>query len=199
MAEARTNTPNRIVVGVDLLETGDHALREALRIAQYMPNSELHATYVIATESGVHDARRLQQMADELPERLQDLRDHVEKVSTAPWIGDPKSQAVVLHVRIGDPAQALLQVAVDVEADMIVVGTHGRRGIEKLILGSVAQELVRIAPLPVLVARPNDTLSLRKSQRPEPRQPGDDVPRTALTDRVHVQLVSRNSHISGLI
>ena len=36
MAEARTNTPNRIVVGVDLLETGDNALREALRIAQYM-------------------------------------------------------------------------------------------------------------------------------------------------------------------
>jgi hypothetical protein len=50
-----------------------------------------------------------------------------------------------------------------------------------------------------LVARPNDTLALRKSERPEPRQPGDDAPRTALTDRVHVQLVSRNSHISGLI
>jgi nucleotide-binding universal stress UspA family protein len=199
MADARTTIPNRIVVGVDLLETGDHALREALRLAQYMPNSEVHATYVIATEPGLHDARRLLQMSDELTERIQDLREHVEKVTAAPWVGEARTQAVVLHVRIGAPAEALVQVAVDVEADLIVVGTHGRSGIEKLILGSVAQELVRIAPLPVVVARPKDMTILRKSQRPEPAQPGDEIPRTSVTDRIHLEFVARNSHISGLI
>jgi nucleotide-binding universal stress UspA family protein len=199
MADARAATVNRIVVGVDLSETGDHALREALRLAQYLPNSELHVTYVIRSDAGMHDARRLKEMADEVPERMEDLREHLEKACAAPWVGNSFTQAAVAHVRIGSPAEALVQVAVDVDAEMIVVGTHGRAGLEKLMLGSVAQELTRIAPLPVVVARPKDLRALKKSQRPEPRQPGDDVPRAAQTDRIHLEFVARNSHISGLL
>lgn len=200
MAEARATTiKNRIVVGVDLAETGDHALREGLRFAQYLPNSELHVTYVIPTESGLHDAKRIEQMAEELPRRVEDLRAHLEKACAAPWVGEARTQAAVLHVRIGTPAQALVQVAIDVDAEMIVVGTHGRAGLEKLMLGSVAQELTRIAPLPVVVARPKDLLALKKTGRPEPRQPGDDIPRAVQTDRFHLEFIPRTSHISGLV
>jgi hypothetical protein len=42
----------------------------------------------------------------------------------------------------------------DVEADLVVVGTHGRRGLTRLMLGSVAEGTVRLAPCPVLVVRP---------------------------------------------
>jgi nucleotide-binding universal stress UspA family protein len=199
MAEARATTKNAIVVGVDLSETGDHALREAVRLARYLPNSELHVTYVIPTEAGLHDAKRIAQMADELPRRIEDLRAHLQNATAAPWVRESHSQAAVLHVRIGMPAQALTQVAIDVDAEMIVVGTHGRAGLEKLMLGSVAQELTRIAPVPVLVARPKDLTAYRKTARPEPRQPGDDVPRAARSDRIHLEFVARNSHISGLV
>jgi nucleotide-binding universal stress UspA family protein len=190
---------HRIVVGVDLVETGDHALREALRLARFLPNSELHVTHVIWTESGMHDATRLAQMADELPKRIEDLRAHLMTACAAPWVTESWSQAAVLHVRLGSPAQALVQVAVDVDADMIVVGMHDRAGLERLMLGSVAQELTRIAPLPVVVARPKELLGRRKTERPEPRQPGDDVPRAVRSDRLHLEFVARNSHISGLI
>lgn len=51
----------------------------------------------------------------------------------------------------GVPAKTLLQVAREVGADRIVVGTHGRSGLSHFLLGSVAGELIRTAPVPVLV------------------------------------------------
>jgi nucleotide-binding universal stress UspA family protein len=199
MSEAADTMHNRIVVGVDLSETGDHALREALRLAQFMPFSELHVAYVIKADPRMHNATRLKHMADELGHRIEELRAHLAQICASPWGGDQFSQAAVLHVRIGDPAAALIQVAVDVEADMLVVGTRGRTGIEKLILGSVAEELIRIAPLPVVVAHPRNVKALPKSDHPEPRKPGDDFRAPSLSDRVHLEFVARNSHISGLI
>jgi nucleotide-binding universal stress UspA family protein len=199
MTEAIETMHNRIVVGVDLAETGDHALREAVRLAQFMPFSELHVSHVIKADPAMHDATRLKQMADELEDRIGELRAHLARVCASPWDGQRFSHMATLHVRIGDPAEALVQVAVDVEADMIVVGTNGRTGIERLILGSVAEKLIRIAPLPVVVAHPRALQALPKSERPEPRKPGDDFRSTSLTDRIHLEFVSRNSHISGLI
>src|SRR4029078_2193675 len=79
---------HRIVVGVDLAETGDHALREALRLARYLPNSELHVTYVIWTEPKLNDATRISQMADELPARIEDLRTHLKAACAAPWVAE---------------------------------------------------------------------------------------------------------------
>jgi nucleotide-binding universal stress UspA family protein len=53
----------------------------------------------------------------------------------------------------GDSAPMILQVADEVEADMIVMATHGRRGMGKLMLGSVAEVVVSVAPVPVLLIR----------------------------------------------
>ncbi len=51
------------------------------------------------------------------------------------------------------PARAILAYATEVRADLIIVGTHGRGGLSALILGSVAQKVVRAAPCPVLTVR----------------------------------------------
>ena len=51
----------------------------------------------------------------------------------------------------GDPAQHILESAAQHEADAIIVGTHGRRGIARALLGSVADKIVRLSPIPVLV------------------------------------------------
>lgn len=53
----------------------------------------------------------------------------------------------------GDPAARLLRLAQAHHADLIVVGTHGRRGLARVLLGSVAEEIVRSTTVPVLVAR----------------------------------------------
>jgi hypothetical protein len=57
-------------------------------------------------------------------------------------------------VRSGEADREIVQVASDVSADLIVVGTHGRTGIERLIVGSVAERVLRFAPCPVLAVRP---------------------------------------------
>ncbi len=56
----------------------------------------------------------------------------------------------------GDPAEQILAQARESDADMIVMGTRGRKGIERWLFGSVAQEVVKSSPVPVLTIHPQD-------------------------------------------
>ncbi len=60
-------------------------------------------------------------------------------------------------LRIGIPAQEILQTMNETHADLVVMGTHGRRGLEHLLLGSVAEKVVRMSPVPVLTVRDSGT------------------------------------------
>jgi nucleotide-binding universal stress UspA family protein len=53
----------------------------------------------------------------------------------------------------GNPADAIVRLAQDRQADLIVMGTHGRTGLQHVLLGSVAEKVVRLAPCPVLTVR----------------------------------------------
>lgn len=57
-------------------------------------------------------------------------------------------------VKVGVPVDEITQIAADEKADMIVIGTHGRSGLGRLLLGSVAERVVRMAPCPVLTVGP---------------------------------------------
>ena len=67
----------------------------------------------------------------------------------------PKDPAIPFAHRLtmGDPAGEIVRIAHDEEAEMIVLGTHGRTGMSRLLMGSVAETIVRRAPCPVLVYR----------------------------------------------
>jgi nucleotide-binding universal stress UspA family protein len=56
------------------------------------------------------------------------------------------------HAVLGDPASEIVRWANDHGCDLIVVGTHGRRGFQRFLLGSVAERVVRTADVPVLTA-----------------------------------------------
>lgn len=60
-------------------------------------------------------------------------------------------------LRVDEPWQAIVECAKEISADMIVVGTHGRRGLPRLLLGSVAERVVRTAGCPVLTVHSNDS------------------------------------------
>jgi nucleotide-binding universal stress UspA family protein len=80
----------------------------------------------------------------------------VKTAGAEPAIGNrtrPFSR-VVAHVRFDAIADEIAQLAADLEADLVVVGTHGRRGLSRVLLGSSAEATVRLAPCPVLVVRP---------------------------------------------
>lgn len=66
-----------------------------------------------------------------------------------------------VHVMMGDPGVEVLQTAKRLRSDLIVMATHGRKGLRHLILGSVAEYVIREAPCPVLTLRPKPA---RRSQ-----------------------------------
>ncbi|WP_081443462.1 universal stress protein [Haloterrigena turkmenica] len=61
-------------------------------------------------------------------------------------------------VRTGVPAEEIADFAAEIDADMIVMGTAGRTGLEKRIVGSVTDTVVRTAPVPVVTVRPDGTV-----------------------------------------
>lgn len=198
MTQSNSNS-TRIVVGSDLSETGDHALRQSVLLAKQIPGSELHITHVIATAPDLHDARKLEQLAADLPAKLEELRARVARVC-APPAGEPAFKVdCAFHVRLGQPAEELHQVAVDVDASLIVVGTRSRTQVEELFLGSVAQRLLHLTHVSVLVAHPNQLAKLSKSAQVDVARPGQAALHKSLSHRVHLEFVPRTPHISGLL
>ncbi len=63
---------------------------------------------------------------------------------------------VKIDVRIGDPTSGIAMAAIDSQADLIVVGTHGRTGIRRAVLGSVAGTVLRTGTAPVVLVHPTE-------------------------------------------
>jgi nucleotide-binding universal stress UspA family protein len=64
-----------------------------------------------------------------------------------------KYQGMEVKVLVGDPGHVIADYAQDVEADLIVLPSHGRTGLKRMLIGSVAERVVRLAHCPVLVIR----------------------------------------------
>lgn len=92
-----------------------------------------------------------------LPDRF--TADPSEQVAEArvrlrAWLGEQAYPNVIrTHVAHGRPADVILDLALTVDADLIAIPSHGRRGMPRLLLGSVAEEVVRRASCAVLVLR----------------------------------------------
>ena len=138
-----------IVLGFDFSPSAETALDQAIEHAAGRSEVGLHALAVVDSHHRLADFGGTRKPdTDEVQGALQRVVD--EKLA-ASGAGE---MMVFAHVRIGNPAEEILRLSIETGADMIVVGTHGRRGIQRLVLGSVASEVVRKATVPVLVARP---------------------------------------------
>ncbi|MGF1468996.1 MAG: universal stress protein [Sandaracinaceae bacterium] len=195
MTEA--SQPYRVVVGVDFDETGDVALAEAFRMAREHPNDEMHLVHSVPGTGKKHpSASDLEALSARLDKALASLRDRVHEVCAQEFPDEEFEQDTAFHVMPGDPVEVIHQVAVDYDADVIVVGTHGRTGVSKLIQGSVAEKLARTARLPVMVAHRKDFKGLTRSERPDaPRPEGLD----GAYQRETLRIGRRGGHISGLL
>jgi nucleotide-binding universal stress UspA family protein len=200
MEQGEATNLSRIVVGMDLSETGDQALLEAIRMGRQLQPCELHITHVIEVDSEMHDAKKLDALFPQLRSRLELVRERVAHVAEAIGSERPFTQEFVFHIRLGKPAEALHQVAVDVDADLIVVGAHPKGRLQRLVTGNVAEALMRMTHVSVMIAHRKDFSDLRHSDHPEaPHLEGDPQRGTSLTDRLCLEFVPRTTHISGLI
>lgn len=162
-------TPFRVVVGMDMEAAGEAALREALRLARFGTEEHLHLVHVIPGAGAARSERAIAELDARLEAAPGKFRDYLIQLSERmPQTG---ARTVTLHVRVGVASTELHQVAVDVNADLIVVGTHNRQGIAKMLLGNSAQDLLQIAHCPVMVVRPKDFSVDERSEAPEPACP----------------------------
>ena len=156
-----------IVVAIDFDDTAADVLREACRMSQWRRDVVLHVVHVQpALNAGQQTLGTIRDETEKLEETPLRLQKWVrEQCQAEPALGNPR---VATHVRTGLPAEALVQLCVDVNAQLLVVGTHQRTGIKRLALGSVAEQIIRRARCPVLVAHPTNYTGLVPTQRPDP-------------------------------
>lgn len=138
----------RIVVGIDFSEESELALRHAIAMARGTGSEVLmlHASTIVETTGDLVNEYRelLVEFQSDARDRLTELRERYQGQ------GVTVSHAVV----DGTPAKAIPEAAGEVEASITAVGTHGRTGLRRLLLGSVAEKVVRRSENDVLVVRP---------------------------------------------
>jgi universal stress protein A len=133
----------RILVPIDFSNYSLNALAQACGLAEHF-GAALVLLHVIEpihfiTESDVYAEQRRASTA-----QLTRLRADLEK----------KGHRVRLLIRGGIPSRVIVEAARSNRADLIVMGTHGRTGLAHLLIGSVAEKVVRVSACPVLTVRP---------------------------------------------
>lgn len=78
------------------------------------------------------------------------VEEQIWRENLAPLASDAPDLNIEKWLEQGDPVEQILNVAEETSCDLIVMGTHGRKGVPRLLLGSVAEKVLRNAPCPVL-------------------------------------------------
>lgn len=68
-------------------------------------------------------------------------------------LGEMGYEKVQMKVAIGDPSTEIIDCAKEIDSDLIVMPSHGRKGVSRFLLGSVAERVVRLSPCPVLILK----------------------------------------------
>lgn len=142
-----------IFVAVDDSDTSNQALHEAIKLAK-VHKAKLRIVHV-ADESFIDyagtgiDYHDYEASVREFGQKVLSEKEKIARRSNIEF----DSQLVELKTLQGRVEQKIVEAAEAWPADLLVLGTHGRRGFNHLLLGSVAEGVARIAPIPVLLIR----------------------------------------------
>jgi nucleotide-binding universal stress UspA family protein len=154
-------TFRRILVAVDGSPTADHALHVGLELVRCL-RAEVGVVHVVDV-GRAGDPERGLLAAELLEDRRREGAALLDEVLSRTDLVSP----VESFLREGRPPEEILAAARDWNADLIVVGSRGRSGLVRVVMGSVAETVVRHAPVPVLVVRrPKDADSAVAGDRP---------------------------------
>lgn len=136
----------KILIAVDYGPIAAHAVDVGVDLAHslHAQLAFVHAvdpTDPLAPESGIPAAQLLAEAEREGQKLLERFREE---------LGEPTSP---VFFAVGKPAHEIVEAARMWHADVVVVGSHGRGGLRRVVLGSVAEEVMRQAPCPVLAVR----------------------------------------------
>jgi nucleotide-binding universal stress UspA family protein len=143
----------RILIPTDGSDVAESAVAHALDLAERY-GAEVHALYVVDIDSvnlslGTEQVDRLKQGRFSEMGELKEKAD--EATAAVAERGAERGVDVVEHVSGGRPHKVIADYAEDHEMDLIVMGSHGRAGVRRALLGSVTERTLRSTHVPVLV------------------------------------------------
>jgi nucleotide-binding universal stress UspA family protein len=142
----------RICCPIDFSDASHSAMEVAADLARRNSGTLvlLHAYpipgYTFPDGSVVASPRMMQELADQAQKHLEEWRAEAEGIVGAPRVRTEKA--------IGEPAREILSFAKSSGQELLVMGTHGRSGLEHALMGSVTERVLRKAHCPVLTVRP---------------------------------------------
>lgn len=138
----------RVLAPVDGTERGQQALDLAFDLFESETVVLLHV--INPAEAGFSTETAMPTFPDgwyeDEKERIQEMFDDIEAASAEDGVTTER------RVELGKPARTIIETIGDEEIDHVVMGSHGRKGVSRILLGSVAETVVRRADVPVTVA-----------------------------------------------
>jgi universal stress protein A len=136
-------TPQRLLVPVDFSDASLGALEHAARLAREW-DASLRIVHVVPVDDGW-----LQIGREEFRDLDKSLQEQAAHQLRAIATNLPHRIKAEIQVRIGRPAEEIAATAAETKTDLIILSTHGRTGLDRYFVGSVAERLVRLAACPV--------------------------------------------------
>ena len=199
-----TTKPQVLVAGIDFSLQGSKALSGALELASQRETSALHVVHVaspyedgvrLKVPPGTENAERVDGRLIPAQEAATFTQDWVDE-----WLrafahqhGDKLPCPVKIHLAVGDPADEIRRIAIDTGADVICVASHGRKGLRRVLLGSIAEAIVRDAPCNVIVVRDKEVPDIEPAYTPEEQKLHDAAQEHHLGSRHTYHYYDRNT------
>lgn len=143
----------RILVPIDGSATSSAGLREAIALAKGQEAS-VHLVHVLdyhyLAMSGLEAGAYMGDLMTSLTQSGRRILKRAEEVARKSGV---KATVALLESPGGPVADAIVRQAKKSKADLIVLGTHGRRGVRRMLMGSDAEQVVRNSPVPVMLVR----------------------------------------------
>jgi nucleotide-binding universal stress UspA family protein len=141
----------RVLCPIDFSDASRHALDHAVMLAGWF-RSRLTVMHVRHPVFIMEPPILFAQLVDSEPATLEDVETRLHS-----FLAPVRAAGIVcdeLAVDGNNPAACIVEAVKKIDADLVVMGTHGRRGFERLLLGSVTERVVRTAPCPVVTVPP---------------------------------------------
>jgi nucleotide-binding universal stress UspA family protein len=139
--------PKTILVATDFSDSAEQALDYAVALAGKL-GASIHVVHAIGVPSLGVPELGLAVTGTMMESMLKAASSELDKLASR-----RASANIATLIRTGDARDVIDQTAKEIGADLVVMGTHGRRGVSRALLGSVAETVVRTAPCPVLTIR----------------------------------------------
>lgn len=176
-----------IVVPVDYSEASIDAVKIAMRLAS--SEQQVHVIHVIPDLRGSTDPRSVERQLDYDLQKLEMKKELGESLS------DIASDVTSIEVGVGDPGHTIVGFAEQIGAGLIVMPSHGRRGISRVLLGSVAERVVRLAHCPVMILKSSKET---KQQEEATTSTAERVPELRIDDLLEVYSTSDRNYAEVL-